>query len=200
MLQAPMRNGRAFLFTGVSGAGKTTMASLAPPDAALLTDEISYVTGSSRTLRSGHHFSANWRGPEKVCKRPSRLCTCWLKARKIESTRIDGAAAVRGLLGNIFFFARGRRTGPVGFRCGLRLCRSCAGAPTDVRAECLRLGDDCMKKQLRGMGFGDRFARAGRRNDGHVRHRLHLIHAERSCVRDLGGGGWRYPAGRNRRE
>ena len=39
-----IRNGRAFLFSGVSGAGKTTMARLAPPDAALLTDEISYVT------------------------------------------------------------------------------------------------------------------------------------------------------------
>ena len=33
-----IRNGRAFLFSGVSGAGKTTMARLAPPDAALLTD------------------------------------------------------------------------------------------------------------------------------------------------------------------
>ena len=39
-----IRNGRAFLFSGVSGAGKTTIARLAPPDAALLTDEISYVT------------------------------------------------------------------------------------------------------------------------------------------------------------
>src|ERR1700691_723993 len=38
-----VRNGRAFLFSGVSGAGKTTMARLAPKDATLLTDEISYV-------------------------------------------------------------------------------------------------------------------------------------------------------------
>ena len=36
-----VRNGRAFLFAGVSGAGKTTRARLAPPDATLLTDEIS---------------------------------------------------------------------------------------------------------------------------------------------------------------
>jgi hypothetical protein len=34
---------RAFLFSGVSGAGKTTIARLAPPDVRLLTDEISYV-------------------------------------------------------------------------------------------------------------------------------------------------------------
>ena len=38
-----IRNGKAFLFAGVSGAGKTTISRLAPPDAALLTDEVSYV-------------------------------------------------------------------------------------------------------------------------------------------------------------
>jgi hypothetical protein len=38
-----IRNERAYLFAGVSGAGKTTMARLAPPDATVLTDEISYV-------------------------------------------------------------------------------------------------------------------------------------------------------------
>jgi hypothetical protein len=40
-----VRNGRAFLFSGVSGAGKTTISRLAPPDVVLLTDEISYVRG-----------------------------------------------------------------------------------------------------------------------------------------------------------
>ncbi len=38
-----IRNGTAFLFAGVSGAGKTTISRLAPADATLLTDEISYV-------------------------------------------------------------------------------------------------------------------------------------------------------------
>jgi len=38
-----IRNGRAFLFAGGSGAGKTTISHLAPPDVVLLTDEISYV-------------------------------------------------------------------------------------------------------------------------------------------------------------
>ena len=37
-----VRNGRAFLFAGVSGAGKTTISRLAPADVTLLTDEISY--------------------------------------------------------------------------------------------------------------------------------------------------------------
>jgi hypothetical protein len=38
-----IRNGRAYLFAGVSGVGKTTISRLAPPDVTLLTDEISYV-------------------------------------------------------------------------------------------------------------------------------------------------------------
>ncbi len=38
-----VRNGRGFLFAGVSGAGKTTIARLAPTEVALLTDEISYI-------------------------------------------------------------------------------------------------------------------------------------------------------------
>jgi hypothetical protein len=42
-----IRNGRAFLFAGVSGAGKTTMSRLAPADATILTDEISYIRRSS---------------------------------------------------------------------------------------------------------------------------------------------------------
>jgi hypothetical protein len=47
-----VRNGRAFLFAGVSGAGKTTISRLAPPDVVLLTDEISYVR-KGRSQESG---------------------------------------------------------------------------------------------------------------------------------------------------
>jgi hypothetical protein len=46
-----VRNGRAFVFAGVSGAGKTTVSRLAPPDATLLTDEISYIRKSG----NGYH-------------------------------------------------------------------------------------------------------------------------------------------------
>ncbi len=38
-----VRNGKAFVFAGVSGAGKTTLSRLAPADADVLSDEISYV-------------------------------------------------------------------------------------------------------------------------------------------------------------
>ncbi len=38
-----IRNGKAFLLSGKSGAGKTTISRLAPKDVTLLTDEISYI-------------------------------------------------------------------------------------------------------------------------------------------------------------
>lgn len=38
-----LRNGRSFFFFGSSGAGKSTILGMAPPDVTLLTDEISYL-------------------------------------------------------------------------------------------------------------------------------------------------------------
>jgi hypothetical protein len=46
-----VRNGRAFVFAGVSGTGKTTISRLAPADVTLLTDEISYIRDSGHGTR-----------------------------------------------------------------------------------------------------------------------------------------------------
>ena len=70
-----VRNGRAFVFAGVSGAGKTTLARLAPPDVTLLTDEISYVrpqgqvSGARRQVPGGSGEELEVRSQESGAKR-----------------------------------------------------------------------------------------------------------------------------------
>jgi hypothetical protein len=101
-----VRNGRAFLFAGVSGAGKTTIARLAPGNATLLTDEISYV----REQDGGYSaFGTPFTG--ELAKSGDNICApiaaLYLLAKGPEN-RIEPLAraeAGRALLANILFFA-----------------------------------------------------------------------------------------------
>jgi hypothetical protein len=101
-----VRNGRAFLFSGVSGAGKTTIAGLAPPDVALLTDEISYVV-----KRSDQYFAFGTPFAGELARVGENLCApivdVFLLAQggenKIEP--LDPATAASMLLRNTLFFA-----------------------------------------------------------------------------------------------
>jgi hypothetical protein len=101
-----MRNGRAFLFAGNSGAGKTTITRLAPPDATLLTDEISYVCQQRKQYCAfGTPFAGELGRPgENVC---APIAAIYFLAQgpenKIES--LEPADAARTLLENILFFA-----------------------------------------------------------------------------------------------
>jgi hypothetical protein len=52
-----IRNRRAFLFAGISGAGKTTMSRLAPPDATVLTDEISYIRRDPNKINDKNYLA-----------------------------------------------------------------------------------------------------------------------------------------------
>ena len=102
-----VRNGRAFLFAGLSGAGKTTIAGLAPPDATLLTDEISYV----RKLDDHYHaFGTPFTGElarlgENV-QAPIGALYLLAQGRENKIEPISSADAARSLLKNILFFAR----------------------------------------------------------------------------------------------
>ena len=106
-----IRNGKAFLFAGASEAGKTTISRLAPPDATLLTDEISYVRKEDdRTQASGYvAFGTPFTGElAKLGENVSApIAALYLLAKGAEN-RIDPippGEAARSLLANLLFFA-----------------------------------------------------------------------------------------------
>lgn len=101
-----IRNGEAFLFAGVSGAGKTTISRLAPSDATLLTDEISYV----RKQRDGYiAYGTPFTGElAKLGENVSApIAAVYLLAKGPENRidPIDPGEAARSILANVLFFA-----------------------------------------------------------------------------------------------
>jgi hypothetical protein len=101
-----IRGGRAYLFAGVSGAGKTTISRLAPSDCALLTDEISYVRRDGDAYRAcGTPFAGELARVGENTSAP--LSTLFLLEKGAEN-RIEPVAkseAVQMLMRNILFFA-----------------------------------------------------------------------------------------------
>ena len=109
-----IRNGKAFLFAGVSGAGKTTISRLAPADATLLTDEISYVRKLDVSMKSDGYvaFGTPFTGElARLGENTSApVAALYLLAQGTEN-RIDpviAADAGRELLANMLFFAEDR--------------------------------------------------------------------------------------------
>ncbi|HUA32322.1 MAG TPA: hypothetical protein VMA09_01855 [Candidatus Binataceae bacterium] len=104
-----VRNGRAFIFSGVSGAGKTTISRLAPSDVTLLTDEISYIKPTNEGYRAfGTPFAGELaRSGENIAAPLGALY--FLKQGASNDTQvIRGSDAARRLLRNILFFADDR--------------------------------------------------------------------------------------------
>jgi hypothetical protein len=101
-----IRNGKAFLFAGVSGAGKTTISRLAPSDATLLTDEISYIRKcGNEYVAFGTPFTGELAKLGE--NRSAPISVLYLLAQGPEN-RIEPLTATeagRGLLANMLFFA-----------------------------------------------------------------------------------------------
>jgi len=108
-----VRNGRAFLFAGRSGAGKTTISRLAPPDVRLLTDEVSYVRpqevegarAAGGYLAFGTPFAGELARVGESLSAP--VAALYLLAQGPENRleAVGPAEAGRALLENILFFA-----------------------------------------------------------------------------------------------
>ncbi|HTR25956.1 MAG TPA: hypothetical protein VMI10_18430 [Terriglobales bacterium] len=108
-------DGRAFLFSGVSGAGKTTMTRIATDDVTLLTDEISYVRPDSiqpgrRAENSVYRaFGTPFAGElAKAGENTSAPIAGLFFLEKGPKNRIDdlsSSEAVQRLMRNILFFA-----------------------------------------------------------------------------------------------
>jgi hypothetical protein len=102
-----IRSGKAFLFAGVSEAGKTTISRLAPPDVTLLTDEISYVRRHGQEyVAFGTPFTGEL---AKLGENVSAPIAALYLLDKGPDNRIDpvpAGEAVRSLLSNLLFFAK----------------------------------------------------------------------------------------------
>jgi hypothetical protein len=101
-----VRNGKAFLFSGVSEAGKTTMARLAPEDVTLLTDEASYVRRvDGRYFAYGTPFAGELGEPGKNISAPIEALYLLKKGLENRIEKVAPVEATQRLLRNILFFA-----------------------------------------------------------------------------------------------
>lgn len=101
-----IRNGRAFLFAGVSEAGKTTISRLAPPDVTLLTDEISYVRKEGEGyVAHGTPFTGELAKLGENVAAPVAALYLLAKGKENRIEAIPSGEAARSLLANVLFFA-----------------------------------------------------------------------------------------------
>jgi hypothetical protein len=102
-------DGRACLFSGVSGAGKTTMTRLAPPDVTLLTDEISYLRPNAEGYSAfGTPFAGELARAGENCTAPVSALFFLEQGPENRVHELSSAEAVRRLMRNILFFAEDR--------------------------------------------------------------------------------------------
>ena len=107
---------RAYLFSGVSGAGKTTMTRLAPADVTLLTDEISYVRpeaawpkdvepGDGAYRAFGTPFAGELAKAGENCSAAISALFFLEQGPVNRVEELSSTEAVRRLMRNILFFA-----------------------------------------------------------------------------------------------
>jgi hypothetical protein len=101
-----VKNGRAFIFAGVSGAGKTTISRLAPSDVAVLTDEISYVRPGQRGYEAfGTPFAGELARIGANLRAPLAAVYLLVQGPKNKVEPVSETEALQAFLRNVLFFA-----------------------------------------------------------------------------------------------
>jgi hypothetical protein len=102
-----VRSGQAYVFAGVSGAGKTTISRLAPENVAVLTDEISYIRKRPGGYRAyGTPFAGELARVGENLSAPFGAVYFLEKGPVNRIEPIDDLAATRAFLRNILFFSQ----------------------------------------------------------------------------------------------
>ncbi|HYU23370.1 MAG TPA: hypothetical protein VEM60_09540 [Candidatus Dormibacteraeota bacterium] len=100
-----IRNGKAYLFTGRSGAGKSTVASLSP-QGSVLTDEISLLRRENGVWRAyGTPFWGEFRAAGSNTSAPVAGIFRLLQAAENRLGALRPLAILRALLPNVLFFS-----------------------------------------------------------------------------------------------
>lgn len=105
-----IRDGRAFLFAGPSGAGKTTISRLAGEDTHLLTDEISCVRKCGNTWTAfGTPFAGELAQPGENLRARAEALYLLQHGPENQLEPLSATAATRSILRNVLFFAQDSR-------------------------------------------------------------------------------------------
>jgi len=101
-----IRNGRAFVFPGPSGAGKTTVTRFAPAGVTVLTDEISYIRRKDSTYCAfGTPFAGELARVGENVNAPIAALYLLVHGVNNRIRPLSGAESGAALLRNIVFFA-----------------------------------------------------------------------------------------------
>jgi hypothetical protein len=100
-----IRNGKAYVFTGRSGAGKSTVASLSP-EGSVLTDEISLLRFENGVWRAyGTPFWGEFRAAGSNTSAPVKGIFRLVQAAENRVTPLRPVEMLRALLPNVLFFS-----------------------------------------------------------------------------------------------
>jgi hypothetical protein len=101
-----VRNGSAFVFSGVSGIGKTTISRLAPPDVTLLTDEMSYIRPRGDGYQAfGTPFAGDLGRNGANISAPLKEIHMLARGSRNKRELLPPSKAAAALLRNVLFFA-----------------------------------------------------------------------------------------------